>query len=281
MEEYDFAGEVAKNEDAIKGKTMPKRILAVLLILVLLMPSAFADTVSLTETEQAALELLSEQREKSATDLIRHGGYVPDLYPDVSALTEADMDSLPEKFDLREFGVITSPKDQNPFGTCWIFGTIGASESGLLTAMGLTTGTFREKFGEDLDLSEHHLAWFTSTALTEESGYSSQAGEGRYMENADSAAILDTGGNYFMTTSAMAAGMGPVPESAAPYTNTEGNADMPVGDWSLPETQRFARKYALKDSNSLPAPSSKDAEGHYVYRPEGTAVIKKELLKGL
>ena len=37
--------------------------------------------------------------------------------------------SLPGTFDLRESGKVTSVKDQNPCGTCWLFGTLSAVES--------------------------------------------------------------------------------------------------------------------------------------------------------
>ena len=63
------------------------------------------------------------------------------------------------------------------------------------------------------------------------------------------------------------------------YADSEGLLDS-EGDWSLPEEQRFWQSFELKDANILPVPALKDANGEYLYCPEGTEAIKSELLKG-
>jgi len=40
--------------------------------------------------------------------------------------------ALPSSFDWREQGKVTPVKDQNPCGTCWIFGTTSVLESAVL-----------------------------------------------------------------------------------------------------------------------------------------------------
>lgn len=55
----------------------------------------------------------------------------------------------PEKFDARTKGVITSVKNQHPFGICWAFGMASILETSLLAQ---NKGSF--------DLSEEHLAYF-------------------------------------------------------------------------------------------------------------------------
>lgn len=42
--------------------------------------------------------------------------------------------NLPSKFDLRDFGWVSSVKNQGAMGACWTFGTLGALESALLKA---------------------------------------------------------------------------------------------------------------------------------------------------
>ncbi|WP_326511595.1 C1 family peptidase [Clostridium intestinale] len=66
---------------------------------------------------------------------------------DLDTSKEAKLiDNLPRKFDLRENEGVTTVKDQNPFGTCWAFSSIGAIESSI-----------KYQTGKDLDLSEANL----------------------------------------------------------------------------------------------------------------------------
>jgi C1A family cysteine protease len=61
---------------------------------------------------------------------------------------------LPETFDLRDGGYVTSVKDQGGCGSCWAFGTYGALESSIL----MDGGPVR-------DLSENHLKNYHSFDL--------------------------------------------------------------------------------------------------------------------
>ena len=64
-------------------------------------------------------------------------GYIPPPV-DLSYLSEIPgsrsepLTVLPSAFDWRDTGKVTGVKDQNPCGTCWIFGTIAAVESRVL-----------------------------------------------------------------------------------------------------------------------------------------------------
>ena len=268
----------------------PRLIRLLCLGLLLVMPSvglAEADAAlpEFTETEQAALDYLAEQLLEPAAKLMQSGEDVDDIYSELGGASRAD--SFPEKFDLRQRGVVTPVKSQSPWGTCWSFGTIAASESSLLSMMGLTAEDYAAQNGEEMDLSEKHLAYFTSKALPALSDYSEgeypydpgQAGEGIHLlEDADRS-LYDMGGNFYLSTSSLAAGVGILKEKYAPYQNSEGTLDK-TGDWSLPEEMRFGASFELKDANVLPAPAGRDADGNYFYRPQGTEAIKSELLKG-
>ena len=59
--------------------------------------------------------------------------------------------AYPETYDSRELGLVTSVKNQNPFGTCWAFGMAAIMETSLLVQ---NKGTY--------DLSEEHLSYFFS-----------------------------------------------------------------------------------------------------------------------
>ena len=56
-------------------------------------------------------------------------------------------DTIPAKWDAREYGLVTSVKDQGNYDTCWIFATMSAIETSILKNGGLA-----------LDLSEKNLA---------------------------------------------------------------------------------------------------------------------------
>jgi hypothetical protein len=82
---------------------------------------------------------------------------------------------------------------------------------------------------EPQDLSEKHLAYFSSVPMPELTDYPegeypydpAQAGEGVYvLEGTD---VLDAGVSFYMSTSSLAAGVGVLAEEYAPYCNAEGN----------------------------------------------------------
>ncbi len=251
---------------------------------------AGADNPEFTEGERQALETLARELEKDAARQIAAFGEVTDLYPELPASAAADTDSFPEKFDLRERGILTPVKSQSPWGTCWTFGTSAACETSLLSMLGLTADEYREKYGVDMDISERHLAWFTAFPLPEVSAYpegeypydASQAGEGTRFREGDFPLMI--GGTYMLSASSLAMGIGVVAESIAPYESNsplpEGESDLQKGDWSLPEEYRFLQSFQLKNTNILPSPAGKDENGAYVYRPEANAAIKRELING-
>ena len=240
---------------------------------------------NLSDIEKQAFTHMEEELAIDAEALLWDGEDVRDIYNDYDWKSKAD--TFPGKFDLRSRGTVTSVKDQSPWGTCWSFGTIAASETSLLNTMGLTAEEYRAKYGKDMDLSEKHLAWFTTIALPaldeyEEGKYPydpSQAGEGVHILESSERSLYNFGGDFALATSMLASGVGIVNESVAPYTNAEGTTSV-EGDWSLPEEERFGQSFELKDANILPAPARYKKDGEYEYRESATEMIKSELLSG-
>ena len=119
-----------------------------------------------------------------------------------------------DKLDLRDRGVVTPVKLQNPWGNCWGFAIIAACETSLLSESGATY----ESSG--LDLSELQLAASVYKIGGVPSSVSTtQAGEGYRNTSVDPNAGYFTGGFQTYGTSMFSAGIGPVSEATAPYAN--------------------------------------------------------------
>ena len=257
-------------------------------LIILILSIAFTgiqaeDVFSPEELEK--LDYLSAELEESSSKMLRMGEDLDDIYSEPDWTYAAD--SFPEKFDLRERSIITPVKSQIPFGTCWSFATMAACESSILSTLGMTADEYAEKYGEEMDLSEKHLAWFTTVALPKAEDYPegeypydvSQAGEGIYLLEDSNLNIYNFGGNYMLSSSSLASGLGVVKELIAPYQNSEGTLDSD-GDWSLPEDLRFTQSFELLNANVLPKAAVIDADGNYTYNPFSTEAMKSELLKG-
>ncbi len=93
----------------------------------------------------AAAQGVSATRDASGRILGYRPG--PTIIPPrpVDARRAQTVREFPASFDLRAIGKVTPVRDQNPYGTCWAFGTYGSLESNLLTA-------------ENWDFSENNLA---------------------------------------------------------------------------------------------------------------------------
>ena len=209
-------------------------------------------------------------------------------------------DVLPSAYDLRDLGVVTPVKFQNPWGTCWGFGAIAASETSILSERGETYAD------TGLDLSERHLAYFTSNHIPVGSdNYDNQGGEGGYNALTETDALLDpvtaedhlgyplenatynrTGYSTY-ATSLFSSGIGPVRESDAPYKNDEGIVDKSgvfwsdQGTWSLAESLRGTSVAALEESYILPSPATLSSDGtSYTYNELATTAMKEQILAG-
>ncbi len=230
-------------------------------------------------------EYLSESLQETAQSLLTNQGDQKDVYAYFA--WDSIQDSLPEKFDLRDRGVVTSVKNQSPWGTCWAFSAMSASEASILSDLNMTAEEYAREYGSDMDLSERHLCWFAVNPLPDLDEYpegeypyeSSQAGEGMRLVDGIDVPPLNIGGNLFMALASLSSGTGVVDEVYAPYENADQTTD-PNGDWSLPESDRFIQSYELKNSNILTTPAKIDEDGNYTYDPDAVEAMKKELMGG-
>lgn len=214
-------------------------------------------------------------------------------------ITSESTEEFPERFDLRDRGVVTPVKFQNPWGTCWGFAAIAAAETSILSSLGKTY----DETG--LDLSEHQLTYFVNTYLKDGS---SQDGEGVHMfEEYEGTKEMSTGNEMFAATSVFSTGIGVVDESVLPYRGKNSKTDSLIifnynysedDDWTLPEEYKFLQSYELVNSDILPSPAvyeeiksdksdsedeedGDDATSKYIgYDQSATDKMKKALMEG-
>ncbi len=262
---------------------------------------AFAESSSDNAAEDAAKRLIASQKY---------------FYNPSSGINLSSENEYPETFDLRSADLdgsgvkknyVTPVKNQAYFGACWGFAATAAAETSILTDLGMSYDEWNNTKSWEMDLSEHHLAWFANVALPEDDG--DQGGEGIYFTDPDikSGDRFNFGHGITTATSAYSAGIGPAPEYLFPYRGkeetivyrnpetggislkqTEGYEPYvysPEDDWSLDEEDRFGEAYPLEESFLLPSPAQfvyDETEGKYKYEynQDGTNAIKEQLMKG-
>ena len=143
---------------------------------------------------------------------------------------------VPKNYDAREYGKVSSVKNQGNWGTCWSFSAVAAAESAYKMQHG----------GDEIDLSESQLVYFLYNG---NSGID-LAGPDGGLSGDKTTALGETpvqrGGNSFYTTFALANWKGVVDEATDPslkYPNeayTESTNDLSIDS-----------KYAYTDAMHL------------------------------
>jgi hypothetical protein len=167
--------------------------------------------------EDDAIQLLDDAdlevtAQSSSSEDVAPEGIVDAPGPTVYLQSDA---GLPSKFDLRDRGVVTPVKNQEPWGYCWAHGAIAATETSILSAMGSTYAD------TGLDLSERHLAWYAINPVTEAVS-KSQVGEGLYAYDTSVNSVFDFGGREQCAGTLFAQGIGPMSESDYPCRGANG-----------------------------------------------------------
>ena len=98
---------------------------------------------------------------------------------------------------------LPSVRNQNPYGTCWAFSTIGSIEADVIAD------------GSSADLSETHLAYYVSHSYNDPKGCRTDSAE----INGNANAYLMNGGSVIVGARVLSNLVGAVSESDAPYEN--------------------------------------------------------------
>lgn len=192
--------------------------------------------------------------------------------------------TFPAKFDLRNTGVVTPVKSQEPFGTCWGFAAIAAAESSILSKLNSSYAA------TNFDLSEHHLTYFSSLPIRMGSN---QDGEG--ICTISGKYSMDLGGFTQTASSILASGTGVAYEAEFPYRGKNGIIDgegleasySANDDWTIDNSQRFVHHFELIESNIIKPfviyeDDAEDSSYQHFKGYDSTVIskMKKELMKG-
>jgi len=173
---------------------------------------------AVAETEQELDYILG--RPMMEDEIAEQLSYIPDYMPQIEVMPMGNATdihagesmihmlgeaTLPSSYDSRDYGKITSVKNQNPWGTCWSFATMSLLESSWL-----------QQYGETLDLSERHMAYFCKNTGYDPLGNAS----GDTMTPYTNKYYLQSGGNLFRSSLKLMNWHGAAAESDYPYSNS-------------------------------------------------------------
>ena len=193
---------------------MLKKIISIILATVISVFCAFAVSAENADGENRLSDRLITGR------LVPEGGITRIVY-DYEDSNDSDVNdswvlfkedsfapkAYPEKYDARDYDLITSVKDQNPFGTCWAFACCSAAETSLIKQ------GFETK--DSIDLSEAHLANFTNNTIVDNPQSATDKDEFALSESIG-------GSSPAIANATLARGSGFVTEKDFPYsTNAE------------------------------------------------------------
>ena len=201
----------------------------------------------------------------------------------------AEEGEYPAAFDLRDRGVVTSAKQQDPWSTCWAFGSTAAAEISILSML---QGKGKAVDAKSFDLSEKHLAWFASNPITEAVD-PDQVGEGMYVTNQENVPnITYTNGAYGVNVATLyASGIGPVYEKYFPY---QGDVLLTEVQFlkQYPEKGEYTARSAFEEQTGMTPeqfvqnPTAEDAQGYirylrnngYLTEPDNTKLTAEMLV---
>ena len=129
----------------------------------------------------------------------------------VSDITTYAEEEIPSVYpsDISSYKKARPSRNQNPYGTCWAFSSIGLAESDLIT---------KGQRDSSVDLSELQLIHFTYNSVTDPLSGTKGDYSKYYNDNA-SDSYLNKGGNYEMAVRRLSQWSGVVNESDVPYNN--------------------------------------------------------------
>lgn len=159
----------------------------------------------------SALPLTALAAEKQPASFNPVNSYIPDDYvaPAMSDAEESDLvsdgEDAPADYSLRAENLLPPVRNQNPYGSCWAFATVGAAESNLIKK-----GIVGK---DDVDLSELQYIYYTYNAAVDPLGNMN----GDYTQITEKDDVLNAGGNSRFSTNALTRWTGLADEDVMVY----------------------------------------------------------------
>jgi C1A family cysteine protease len=185
-----------------------------------------SDDISVVQMNSVLLNTDDEKTQKEA-DISQD-----DMISDFQNNTKMSS-KLPQSYDLRDDGYVTSVKDQGSEGLCWAYSTLGSAESNILS-QNIDYPDSWDTDGE-LTLSVGHLGWFPFTS-------DAKRDEDAAHDLIIASAKGSTGGNSSIAMAALASGQGGQIESVSPTSEFSSGYS---------EYQRFSSAFRLNSSQFL------------------------------
>ena len=199
------------------------RLFAILLTLSLLLgvfPAALAAPVDPGSTAAEAVQAETDVPAEPPLTGFHHVD-LPGYHRPAEEKTNANRDPLPASFNAVTQGWVTDVKSQQPYGTCWAFGTLSPIESYMIKHQ-IPVGSTGKAATTDLDLSEWHLSYFSYTNAYDELGLT----EGDSSILADS--HLSIGGDGYKSTMTLMRWEGPASESIPELAYNQADPDKAI-----------------------------------------------------
>jgi len=235
-----------------KGCALMKKFTAIFMAMIMAaMPvssvkAAETETVTVETEETVATqtdaEIMGTEIEQQSTDELNYNNTYIDIGERAEYYTPAgDMpilhsSTIPESYDSRDYGYVTSVKDQGAYGTCWAFSALGAGESSML-AQGIIDDA------EDIDLSEYHLSYFFYNYVIDPLENLKDDKNKAVVSN-----YLDVGGNNYYTMFALATWKGAADEADAPYEDASPSSTL-SSDLAFDDVAHMQNTYIVSMQN--------------------------------